>query len=626
MGGVDDGSIQITTPYSKRDYAHPRCREDRPKSFSGPVVVCCLLLQPQSLTAILRRDLVPSGREGEAPWGDRRQVVATECSSLKKGSEFASVQQPMEKRPRLQDIHNCEVTADTTTIIDSIDYMIRADIADDIDAERDKTCRKVYPEHWFQNRAINGETVYSGKHLNNPGHRGRRKFELSRRLYRKATPKTARVPAKETKGAGRDGSEVSTERLRNSRGGRDIPEKTLRQAASSGTIPACKNPGATPDGNRTQFDRWEAVSWCLLTAVHSQFTQQEPVTTVQPRGNWMYSDHSQASQRGTPLHSSCDVNCQWRSVASLGETGRIPTTHRRANEEPHYTRPATSTANGEVLQAKLVLAHYCTFSVYAAGASEHQGTPLHSSCDVNCQWRSVASLGETGCIPTTHRRANKEPHYTLPATSTAKLRFQWRECKLASNRMQHGANASLPCNSSPHATARLKLLSQPTTQPAVSSHNSRWSVRSLLAKPTSGILGALRPITSSRYRRNSDGKSAIKGEHYENSLRLIATNVIFLTRENCELPRWKSSALATCLPWPPLRPTEHLKALVYATPVDDVGTLRNQNCGGLRNNQEFPRDSSTHPSNGWLMHVFLLMEGVLNISVGADDKLSHMCD
>ncbi|KAJ8883167.1 hypothetical protein PR048_015007 [Dryococelus australis] len=37
------------------------------------------------------------------------------------------------------------------------------------------------------------------------------------------------------------------------------------------------------------------------------------------------------------------------------------------------------------------------------------------------------------------------------------------------------------------------------------------------------------------------------------------------------------------------------QALVYAKPVDNVGTIRNQNCGRLGNNQEFPRDSSTHP-------------------------------
>ncbi|KAJ8868997.1 hypothetical protein PR048_030543 [Dryococelus australis] len=40
---------------------------------------------------------------------------------------------------------------------------------------------------------------------------------------------------------------------------------------------------------------------------------------------------------------------------------------------------------------------------------------------------------------------------------------------------------------------------------------------------------------------------------------------------------------------------EHLKALLYATPVDHVHSLRNRICGGSRNNQEFSRDSSKHP-------------------------------
>ncbi|KAJ8895489.1 hypothetical protein PR048_000822 [Dryococelus australis] len=40
------------------------------------------------------------------------------------------------------------------------------------------------------------------------------------------------------------------------------------------------------------------VSWCLLNAVHSRCTQQEPVTTVQPRETECILDHSQASSKG----------------------------------------------------------------------------------------------------------------------------------------------------------------------------------------------------------------------------------------------------------------------------------------------------------------------------------------
>ncbi|KAJ8875315.1 hypothetical protein PR048_023210 [Dryococelus australis] len=35
-------------------------------------------------------------------------------------------------------------------------------------------------------------------------------------------------------------------------GKREIPEKTRRRASSSGAIPTCENPGATPPGDRTR--------------------------------------------------------------------------------------------------------------------------------------------------------------------------------------------------------------------------------------------------------------------------------------------------------------------------------------------------------------------------------------
>ncbi|KAJ8871794.1 hypothetical protein PR048_028134 [Dryococelus australis] len=58
------------------------------------------------------------------------------------------------------------------------------------------------------------------------------------------------------------------------RGKREIPEKTRRPAASSGTIPTCENPGATPLGIEPGSPRWEA----MLIAV--QFTVLIVVLTV----------------------------------------------------------------------------------------------------------------------------------------------------------------------------------------------------------------------------------------------------------------------------------------------------------------------------------------------------------
>ncbi|KAJ8889483.1 hypothetical protein PR048_008982 [Dryococelus australis] len=57
--------------------------------------------------------------------------------------------------------------------------------------------------------------------------------------------------------------------------------------------------------------------------------------------------------------------------------------------------------------------------------------------------------GETECIPTTHKRAAL--HASCDGV-TSRATFYWWNCKQASNRVQHTANASLPCNSSPHTT------------------------------------------------------------------------------------------------------------------------------------------------------------------------------
>ncbi|KAJ8890410.1 hypothetical protein PR048_009918 [Dryococelus australis] len=51
------------------------------------------------------------------------------------------------------------------------------------------------------------------------------------------------------------------------RGKREIPENTRRPAASSGTIPICKNPEATPPEIEPDSHRWEASSYCYAAAV-----------------------------------------------------------------------------------------------------------------------------------------------------------------------------------------------------------------------------------------------------------------------------------------------------------------------------------------------------------------------
>ncbi|KAJ8872674.1 hypothetical protein PR048_026285 [Dryococelus australis] len=59
-------------------------------------------------------------------------------------------------------------------------------------------------------------------------------------------------------------NEVSKEQRRNVRGEREIPEKTRRPAASPGTIPTCKNPGATPT-RIEQVIRYFYTCRCLQT-------------------------------------------------------------------------------------------------------------------------------------------------------------------------------------------------------------------------------------------------------------------------------------------------------------------------------------------------------------------------
>ncbi|KAJ8887984.1 hypothetical protein PR048_007469 [Dryococelus australis] len=63
----------------------------------------------------------------------------------------------------------------------------------------------------------------------------------------------------------------------------------------------------------------------------------------------------------------------------------------------------------------------------------------------------------------------------------------------------------------------------------------------------------------------------------------------------------------------------HLKAPVYATPVDDVGTLHNRIVVGCETIRNFP-GIHQRPCNGGLMHVFVLMEGILNISFSVDKR------
>ncbi|KAJ8883148.1 hypothetical protein PR048_014988 [Dryococelus australis] len=68
----------------------------------------------------------------------------------------------------------------------------------------------------------------------------------------------------------------------------------------------------------TQTRQWHVmkcckVSWCLLTTVHSLCTQQEPVTTVQPRETECIPTTHKRTARD-PLHASYGVTCRATSV------------------------------------------------------------------------------------------------------------------------------------------------------------------------------------------------------------------------------------------------------------------------------------------------------------------------
>ncbi|KAJ8892252.1 hypothetical protein PR048_004832 [Dryococelus australis] len=68
---------------------------------------------------------------------------------------------------------------------------------------------------------------------------------------------------------------VDTEQHRNARAGEfEIPEKTFRTAASSGTIPTCENPGATPLGIEP------GLPWCEASSLaHIRFTGMSQLVT-----------------------------------------------------------------------------------------------------------------------------------------------------------------------------------------------------------------------------------------------------------------------------------------------------------------------------------------------------------
>ncbi|KAJ8874116.1 hypothetical protein PR048_024957 [Dryococelus australis] len=69
-------------------------------------------------------------------------------------------------------------------------------------------------------------------------------------------------------------------------------------------------------------------------------------------------------------------------------------------------------------------------------------TSVHSRCT---QQETATTVQPRENIATTHKRAARDPlHATCGFSSQAT--FQWRKCKLASNAVQHRADASLPCN------------------------------------------------------------------------------------------------------------------------------------------------------------------------------------
>ncbi|KAJ8883012.1 hypothetical protein PR048_014851 [Dryococelus australis] len=73
-------------------------------------------------------------------------------------------------------------------------------------------------------------------------------------------------------------------------------------------------------------------------------------------------------------------------------------------------------------------------------------TAVHSRCTQQEPVTTVRPCGETECIPTTYKRATID---LLHASCRVSYRttFNLWKYKLASNRVQHRANASLPCNS-----------------------------------------------------------------------------------------------------------------------------------------------------------------------------------
>ncbi|KAJ8875685.1 hypothetical protein PR048_023584 [Dryococelus australis] len=66
----------------------------------------------------------------------------------------------------------------------------------------------------------------------------------------------------------------------------------------------------------------------------------------------------------------------------------------------------------------------------------------------------------------------------------------------------------------------------------------------------------------------------------------------------------------------------HLRTLVYATPMDDVGILRNQHCSGLRNNRESSRVSSTH--SGVHATTDLGTKAAAILLISTESKISYL--
>ncbi|KAJ8871224.1 hypothetical protein PR048_027530 [Dryococelus australis] len=106
----------------------------------------------------------------------------------------------------------------------------------------------------------------------------------------------------------------------------EIPEKTQLPAASSGTIPTCENPGATPLGIDPGSLRWEVRS---LTA-----TSPWPLISagMQGRGKWEIPEKTRrpAASSGTiPTYENPGVTRPEIEPGSpLWEAGRLTVHHR----------------------------------------------------------------------------------------------------------------------------------------------------------------------------------------------------------------------------------------------------------------------------------------------------------